>query len=320
VGYEIYRIKTRITQDGAKVDAGTFVDKRDRETRKKRWEQLDDDLAYKSNELDRSVVAPDQIRTVLKTLQERFLTDLFPGRTDVPKTLVFAKDDSHAEDIVLTAREVFGQGDAFCKKITYRSGEDPDTLLAEFRNSYFPRIAVTVDMIATGTDVKPLECLLFMRDVRSQLYYEQMKGRATRVLTPDELHGVTPDAKAKTHFVLVDAVGVTESDKTDSRPLERTPTVPLEKLLRRVAEGDHSVDTLSSLAGRLARLDRKLTPAQAAQVPKVSAADGQGPDLKALTNRILDALDPDKIEARARKQFGLMSSPPRPSSRPFRRP
>jgi len=106
---------------------------------------------------------------------------------------------------------------------------------------------------------------------------------------------------------LVDAVGVTESDKTDSRPLERAPSVPLEKLLRRVAEGDRSVDTLASLAGRLARLDRKLSPAQAAQIPKVSAADGHGPDLKAIANRLLDALDPDKIADRARGQGGLLA-------------
>lgn len=308
VGYEIYRIRTAITEHGATVQAGTVVDRRDRLTRQKRWEQLQDDLPYEAGALDRSVVAKDQIRTVLTTFKERLFTDLFPGRTLVPKTLVFAKDDNHAEDIVLMAREVFGEGDAFCKKITYRSklsGEDPDTLLSEFRNSFYPRLAVTVDMIATGTDVRPLECLLFMRDVRSQLYYEQMKGRATRVLSPDELHSVTADAPAKTHFVLVDAVGVTETDKTDTRPLEREPTVPLDRLLLRVAQGDRSTDTLATLAGRLARLDRRATPDQAAQVPPVSAENGQGPGLKALANRLLDACDPDAITDRARRQFSL---------------
>ena len=308
VGYEIYRIRTAITEQGATVQAGTVVDRRDRLTRQKRWEQLQDDLPYEAGALDRTVVARDQIRTVLTTFREKLSTDLFPGRTLVPKTLIFAKDDNHAEDIVLMAREVFGEGDAFCKKITYRSklsGEDPDTLLSEFRNSFYPRMAVTVDMIATGTDVRPLECLLFMRDVRSQLYYEQMKGRATRVLSPDELHSVTADAPAKTHFVLVDAVGVTETDKTDTRPLEREPTVPLDRLLLRVAQGDRSTDTLATLAGRLARLDRRATPEQAAQVPPVSADHGQGPGLKALANRLLDACDPDTITDRARRQFAL---------------
>jgi type I restriction enzyme R subunit len=308
VGYEIYRIRTQITEQGAKVTAGTVVDKRDRQTRQKRWEQLQDDLAYDGAALDRSIVAKDQIRTVLTTFRDKLGTDLFPGRTLVPKTLVFAKDDNHAEDIVLMAREVFGEGDAFCKKITYRSklsGEDPETLLSEFRNSFYPRLAVTVDMIATGTDVRPLECLIFMRDVRSQLYYEQMKGRATRVLSPDELHSVTADALAKTHFVLVDAVGVTETDKTDTRPLEREPTVPLDKLLLRVAQGDRSTDTLATLAGRLARLDRRASAEQAAQVPPVSAENGQGPGLKAMANRLLDACDPDRIADRAKQQFAL---------------
>ncbi|MDP1831132.1 MAG: type I restriction-modification enzyme R subunit C-terminal domain-containing protein [Geothrix sp.] len=308
VGYEIYRIRTAITEKGATVQAGTVVDRRDRLTRQKRWEQLQDDLPYEAPALDRSVVAKDQIRTVLATFKERLFTEMFPGRTLVPKTLIFAKDDNHAEDIVLMAREVFGEGDAFCKKITYRSklsGEDPDTLLSEFRNSFYPRMAVTVDMIATGTDVRPLECLLFMRDVRSQLYYEQMKGRATRVLSPDELHSVTPDAPAKDRFVLVDAVGVTETDKTDTRPLEREPTVPLDKLLLRVAQGDRSTDTLATLAGRLARLDRRASPEQAAQVPPVSAENGQGPGLKAMANRLLDACDPDKITDRAQRQFSL---------------
>jgi len=308
VGYEIYRIRTQITEQGATVQAGTVVDRRDRLTRQKRWEQLQDDLVYDAASLDRSIVAKDQIRTVLATFKERLFTEMFPSRGVVPKTLVFAKDDNHAEDIVLMAREVFAEGDAFCKKITYRSklsGEDPDQLLSEFRNSFYPRIAVTVDMIATGTDVRPLECLLFMRDVRSQLYYEQMKGRATRVLSPDELHSVTADAAAKTHFVLVDAVGVTETDKTDTRPLERDPTVPLEKLLLRVAQGDRSVDTLATLAGRLARLDRRANQDQAAQVPPVSAENGQGPGLKTLANQLLDACDPDKIQAQARQQFDL---------------
>ena len=159
------------------------MDKRDRLTRKLRWEQLDEDLEYKPTQLDRDVVAKDQIRTVIKTFKERLFEDIFPGRTEIPKTLVFAKDDSHAEDIVDIIRDEFGKGNDFCKKITYRTtGEKPEDLIASFRNSYNPRIAVTVDMISTGTDIKPLECLLFMRDVKSRLYFEQMKGRGTRTI------------------------------------------------------------------------------------------------------------------------------------------
>src|SRR4030066_462972 len=222
VNYDVYRIRTKITKDGSKVEAGYYVDIRDRETRAVRWERLDEDLEYDANRLDRDVVALDQIRTVIKTFRDRLFTDIFPGRKDVPKTLIYAKDDSHAEDIVKIIREEFGKGNEFCQKITYKTtGRRPDELIAEFRNSYFPRIAVTVDMISTGTDIKPLEIVFFMRTIKSLTYFEQMKGRGVRVINDTDLQSVTPDAKSKTHFVIIDAVGVCEHDKTDSRPLER---------------------------------------------------------------------------------------------------
>ncbi len=228
VPYDVYRVKTEITENGSKIDAGYYVDKRNRLTRKIRWEQLDEALEYAPNQLDRSIVAPDQIRTIVRTFREKLFTDIFPGRTEVPKTLIFAKDDSHAEDIVNIVREEFGKGNDFCKKITYRTtGEKPENLIASFRNSYDPRIAVTVDMISTGTDIKPLECLIFMRDVKSRVYFEQMKGRGTRVISSTDLNAVTGDAYNKTHFVIVDAVGVCENDKTDSRPLERKRNIPV---------------------------------------------------------------------------------------------
>src|SRR5262249_17955740 len=152
--------------------------------------------------------------------------EIFPGRTEVPKSLIFAKTDSHADDIIQVVREEFGEGNDFCKKITYHSTEDPKSVLAQFRNNYYPRIAVTVDMIATGTDVRPLECLLFMRDVKSRNYFEQMKGRGTRTIEGDDLKKVTPSAFAKTHYVIVDAVGVTKSLKTANRPLITKPSIP----------------------------------------------------------------------------------------------
>jgi len=159
------------------------------------------------------VVVRDQIRTVIRAYKEWLSTDLFPERSVVPKTLIFAKDDSHAEDIVEIVREEFGRGNEFCKKITYRAQEKSETLISEFRTSPVLRIAVTVDMISTGTDVKPLEVLIFMRDVKSQTYYEQMVGRGTRTISETDLQAVTGDAQRKTHFVLIDAVGVTETAK-----------------------------------------------------------------------------------------------------------
>jgi type I restriction enzyme R subunit len=307
VGYEVYRIKTQVTEQGGTIEKGLFVDRRHKETRKLRWEKLDDDLTFTAKELDRSVVVKDQIRTVLQAFRDA-LPELFPGRSLVPKTLVFAKDDSHAEDIVHICREVFGKGNDFCKKITYRS-KHPDTgqpvngeqLIQEFRLSPQLRIAVTVDMIATGTDVKPLECLVFLRDVRSRVYFEQMKGRGTRVLSPTDLQAVSgAEARAKTHFVIVDAVGVCESDKTDSRPLDRKPTEKLESILLGVALGKRDEDTLTTLAARLARLEQALGEEEKTQI---TTATG-GKTLTEMARTLLQAIDPDVIAEKAAARPG----------------
>ena len=171
VGYEVYRIKTEITEGGGEIPSGFYVDKRNKLTRKIRWEMVDEEIEYNPNQLDRDVVAPDQIRKVIQTFRENLFTEIFPDRKHVPKTLIFAKDDSHAEDILRIVRTAFEKGNDFCKKITYRTtGDTPENLLASFRNSYDPRIVITVDMVATGTDIKPLECIIFMRNVRSQVY------------------------------------------------------------------------------------------------------------------------------------------------------
>jgi len=301
VNYDVYRIRTKITQGGSTVEAGHYVDRRERETRAVRWERLDEDLSYEANQLDRDVVAVDQIRTVVKTFRDKVLTEIFPGRTWVPKTLIFAKDDSHAEDIVRTVREEFGKGNDFCQKITYRTtGAKPEDLIASFRTSPMPRIAVTVDMIATGTDIKPLECVFFMRMIRSRSFFEQMKGRGVRVINDTDLQAVTPDAAAKTHFVIVDAVGVCEEDKTDSRPLEKKPTVSLEKLLQAVALGNTESEVISSIAGRFARLEKKLDPAGKGEIEKLA-----GKGLKELTGDLIAAIDPERQIEQARSDFGV---------------
>jgi type I restriction enzyme R subunit len=245
-------------------------------------------------------VAKDQIRTVIKTFKDNLFTEIFPGRKEVPKTLIYAKDDSHAEDILHIVREVFAKGNDFAKKITYKTtGEDPEDLITSFRNSYNPRIAVSVDMIATGTDIRPLECIIFMRDIRSRTYFEQMKGRGTRVISSTDFNAVTPDATHKTHFVIIDAVGVCESDKTDSRPFERCKSVPFEKLVLGVALGNRDEDIISSLAGRLARLDREIDEKDSEQIKQ---AAGDKP-LKVIINTLLDAIDPDKQQEKAKQSF-----------------
>jgi len=256
-------------------------------------------LEYSASQLDRSVVSVDQIRTVIRTFKERLFTEIFPGRTEVPKTVIFAKDDSHAEDIVHIVRDEFCKGNEFCKKITYRTtGEKTEDLIASFRNSYDPRIVVTVDMISTGTDIRPLECLIFMRDVKSRVYFEQMKGRGTRTILPDVLKTVTPDAKNKTRFVIVDAVGVCETDKTESRPLERKKTVPFEALIKSIALGQKDEDTILSMASRLSRLDREISNKDRNEIEELS----QKP-LKLIINDLLDSYDPDVQIEKAKEIF-----------------
>jgi type I restriction enzyme R subunit len=302
VNYDVYRIRTQITEVGSKVEAGYYVELQERETRAKRWEQLDEDLTYEPNQLDRDVVAPDQIRTVVKEFKEKLFTEIFPGREWVPKTLVFAKDDAHAENIVQIIREEFGRGNDFCQKITYRTtGVDPKELIKQFRNSPMPRIAVTVDMIATGTDIKPVEIVLFMRQVKSRSFFEQMKGRGVRIIQPDDLKAVTPDAVAKDHFVIVDAVGVCETEKTDSRPMEKKPSVSFEKLLQAVALGSADPDVLSSVAARIARMTQRVSGEDEARIRTASG----GLDTRQLSARLIEALDPDHQLEQARADLAI---------------
>ena len=307
-----------VTEQGATIEAGdteVFVDRRNKLTRRERLERL-----------DRDMVSESQIRTVLRQFRYKVLPEAFPGRDEVPKTLIFAKDDSHAEDIVRIARVEFGEGNEFCRKITYRTGftritktvtdEDgtetevtewvrtasltPDEILANFRNSFFSRIAVTVDMISTGTDVKPIECVFFMRNVKSAGFFEQMKGRGVRVISPDKLRAVTPSAKGKDRFIVVDAVGVCEEDKTDSRPLNRQPSKTLQQVLDYVAMGGIDPDALTTLAGRLARLRREFTPHQLAELKDLAG----GKSFPDLARDLLNACDPDAQLGAAQQQHG----------------
>ena len=305
VPYDVYTIETDISQKGDTIKAGWFIDRRDKLTRAKRWQQEDEDTEYKRNDLDKKVVNLSQIRSIIKEYKRALKVDIFPNRVDkngeyeVPKTLVFAKTDSHADDIIKIIREEFDEGNDFCKKVTYKADEDPKSVLNRFRNSYHPRIAVTVDMIATGTDVKPLEVLLFMRDVKSVNYFEQMKGRGTRTINSDTFQKVSRTAKSKTHFVIVDAIGATKSKKTDSRPLERQPTVPMKDLLSAVSMGIADEDLFLSLSNRLIRLEKQITENEKDRVLEFSG----GKNLKQITKELITAYDQDEIDNRAQLEI-----------------
>jgi type I restriction enzyme R subunit len=313
VNYDVYRIKTEVTEAGAKVEAGYWLEVRNKATRAKRDWQLDDDFDYAPEELDRSVQTPDQIRKIAQTLRDNWKRDLFPQRQELPKTLVFAKDDNHAEKIVEILREEFGRGNDFAQKITYRTtGAKPEDLIKAFRTSYYPRIAVTVDMIATGTDIKPVEIVVFMRSVKSRSFFEQMKGRGVRVVKDDDLRGVNPgEGVHKDHFVIVDCVGVCERDKTDSRPMDQKKTVSFDALLKAVSLGNVEEEVLSSVAVRLSRLDAQLTDAERKKVREASG----GLDMKQLAGGIVQALNPS-VDRSPQEAEAVLRDAVRPLSDP----
>lgn len=304
VGEDVFLIETQIGKNGALI-MKQMIETLSRLSREKRWKQMDEDVDYKPPQLDREIVNPSQIRAVIRTFKENVFTTLFPRRKEVPKTLIFAKTDSHADDIIQIVRDEFNEGNTFCQKITY-SAENPEGILNEFRNGYNPRIAVTVDMIATGTDVKPIECLIFMRDVRSKNYFEQMKGRGTRTLSKDDLQKVSPSAtENKDHFVIVDAVGVTKSKKSSTRTLERKPSVSMKELMMNVVLGARDENTLTSLANRVIRLNSRMTASE-----KKGFEETVGLPAGRVAEQLLDAFDEDVIAQKAQADFATASPTP----------
>lgn len=304
VGYDIYYIETEITKNGSKINKEEWVIERERLSRKQMWRQLGDDLPYDAKQLDKDVVNTDQIRTVIQAFKQRLQTEIFPKRTEVPKTLIFAKTDSHADDIIRVIREEFGEGNAFCKKVTYNNSEEnPSDVLQQFRTAYYPRIAVTVDMIATGTDVKSIECLMFLRDVRSRNYFQQMLGRGTRTLNEDDLKKVTPSAQSnKTHFVVVDAVGVFKSIKTiDSRPMERKPSMSLKNLIMNVIMGTKDDDIVVSLANRLTRLEKQLHEPERKKIQELT----NGKTINTVVSELFESCNPDRVAEKAQSDNSL---------------
>ena len=301
VDFDILKLGTNIRDDGSvTIERGEVVEVRDRETRHRRYEQLDDDFTYTVRQIGRKVETVDEIREVLSYYRDHW-TEWFPGRSEIPKTLIFAASDQHADSVVAQTREVFGRGDDFAKKITYttrQAGEDPEQLIRDFRTSPRLRVAVTVDMIATGTDVRALECVIFLRDVSSPILFEQMKGRGARTIDPTELQAVTPEADEtvrKSSFLLIDAVGVTDHPKNDSKPLvpQGKRQFSLAKLLDKAGTGAIDVEETEILAGRLARLNQQIDDGQREQLERASG----GTSLTRIAHDLMGAADPNNQEA-----------------------
>ena len=266
----VYRIKTEVTEHGGAIKAGTTVTETARKTGAETTYEAHHRVDYDPNALDRSVINPDQIREVLQAYKKSIYEELYPDREKkweyIPKTLIFAKDDNHATQIVEVAKEVFGEEfedgvvpEHFVQKITY-TAEDSNGLIRDLRTEKDFRIAVTVTLVATGTDVKPLEVVLFMKDVHSDVLYTQMKGRGCRVIDDDRLREVTPNANTKECSYLVDAVGVTEHEKFVPHPGgggQKIKVYKLEALLEHLAHNELSDENLWLLRDYCSTINRR---------------------------------------------------------------
>ena len=297
VGHRTYRIKTEQTENGGAILEGQNVSQETVYTGKVEQISNRELQDYSKSELNRSIINPAQIKLILQTYKDAVYTEMFtdpprePNFDYLPKTLIFALNEKHASNIVKIAEEVFGRepGDGFVQKITYQSG-NTDQLIKDFCNERKFRIAVTVTLVATGIDIKPLEVVMFMRDVNSQLLYVQMKGRGVRTIGDDILREVTPNAFSKDLFFLVDAVGVTEREHTIPQPGATSPKLPtLKELLEQIAHGAVDDDNLTLLANRLARIDGR-----AKQEQKDKFFEIAGITIKDMAGRIFEAFNPEK--------------------------
>lgn len=295
VDYRVFRIKTQATEDGGAILEGERVKRVTRYNGEVKNVKTDEAKTYTSTELNRSIVNPAQIKLILETYRDAVYTQMFndpprePNIDYLPKTLIFALNDNHASNIVKIAKEVFGKEDdeQFVQKITYSAG-DSNELIRRFRNDKEFRIAVTVTLVATGTDVKPLEVVMFMRDVESESLYVQMKGRGVRTIGDEQLRNVTPNAHSKDMFYLVDAVGVTEHEMVVTRPgTEPQPhMISLKELLEKITHGNVDDDYLRTLAGRLSRIYNKCNGKQRMQFAELALAD-----MKDIAVNIYDTLE-----------------------------
>ena len=265
VDCRVYRIKTQATENGGAILEGDKVKRETCYTGQVQTINNQETKNYTREELNRSIINPAQIKLILETYRDAVYTEMFtdPQREAnldyLPKTLIFALNENHATNIVQIAKEVFGHNDnRFVQKITYSAG-DSNELIRQFRNDKDFRIAVTCTLVATGTDIKPLEVVMFMRDVASEPLYIQMKGRGVRTIGDEQLRNVTPNAYSKDCFFLVDAVGVTEHEKVITSPSEGTTSklMSLKELLEKITHGNVSDDYLRLLASRLSRISHK---------------------------------------------------------------
>lgn len=298
----VYRIKTEISEAGGTLNEGEKVTKVSNLTGKGQNQKQKYDKDYTKTELDRSVVVPSQIETVVRAYKDAIFESLYPDRKKdwnmIPKTLFFAKKETHAQDILKAIEKVFKDEfpdkklpEHFAQLITCKSGNS-NQLISDFRNNKDFRIAITVTLVATGTDVRPLEVLVFMRDINSEVLYTQMKGRGCRTIDDDKLRNVTTNANSKDFYYLIDAVGVTEHEKSMPTPNGgegRKKVLSLKDLLEHLAHGEVSNENLNLLAGYLSNVNKKAEPEDLIELNELIKTTA----IKQICLDIYAAIDPD---------------------------
>lgn len=182
VDYDVVTVKSNVRMSGIFLYEGEIVRTVDPESGSTAMDQLEDERQFDATEVESKITSPDSNRKILAEVHKYALEhEQATGR--LPKILIFAVNDlphtSHADQLVDTARDVFGLGDSFVAKITGRV-DRPLQRIREFRNRNEPGIVVTVDMLSTGVDIPDLEFIVFLRPVKSRILFEQMLGRGTR--------------------------------------------------------------------------------------------------------------------------------------------
>jgi type I restriction enzyme, R subunit len=257
VDYDVVKLKSNVRIEGLFLTEGEGVEYVDPDTGNKTHDQLEDQREYQSTEVEKTVTSPDSNRKILAEIKK--YADAHEEKYGrFPKTLIFAANDtghtSHANELVVLAREVFGRGESFVQKIT-GIVDRPLQRIREFRNRPNPGIVVSVDLMSTGVDIPDLEYIVFLRPVKSRILFEQMIGRGTR---KGEKH---PN---KSHFVVFDCFDGTlleffkNCTGVTAEPPEK-PTRMIEQVIEDIWANRDRDYNVRCLVRRLQRIEKEMS-------------------------------------------------------------
>lgn len=277
----VYRIDTQLTRSGGQILAGETIHVGSHVFGNEQVKRAVTPVFYQGRDVQhsRAIMVPAQIYAVLQEYKNVVFTKLYPEREPnfafLPKTLIFTQNERHAKLVEEICRDVFAvpaSDQSFVQRITFKAGNSFARINA-FRLQTACRIAITVTLISTGTDIPAVEILLFLTDIHSQVLYQQMKGRGVRYISDDSLREVTPNAEHKDHFVIIDAVGVTKSDKLVPQVVNngtKRAYKSLEQVLEELSRGLLSDDNMMLLAQKICTLSNRGDKDELLELKKVA--------------------------------------------------